>query len=103
VLLSGFGDRALTACHRDHVGFLFQFCNLMPSLTARENVALASEGAPKPMSPDAALALVDLADRIVRLADGRMVEALTNHDTWRRANENCSKRRDPRPGRHWPG
>jgi putative ABC transport system ATP-binding protein len=64
VLLSGFGDRALTANRRDHVGFLFQFCNLMSSLTARENVALASEGAPKPMSPDAALALVDLADRM---------------------------------------
>ena len=39
----GFSDAALTAFRRDHVGFVFQFYNLVPSLTARENVALVTE------------------------------------------------------------
>jgi len=55
--------RALTRYRRDHVGFVFQFYNLVPSLTARENVALVTEIARKPMSPAEALALVGLADR----------------------------------------
>ncbi|MEM7022860.1 MAG: ABC transporter ATP-binding protein [Pseudomonadota bacterium] len=63
-LLSQFGDRALTAYRRDHVGFVFQFYNLMPSLTARENVALVTEIAPAPITPEEALALVDLGDRM---------------------------------------
>jgi putative ABC transport system ATP-binding protein len=45
------------------VGFVFQFYNLVPSLTARENVALVTEIARRPMSPDQALALVGLSDR----------------------------------------
>jgi len=53
----------LTLYRRDHVGFIFQFYNLVPSLTARENVALVTEIARNPMSPDAALALVGLTDR----------------------------------------
>jgi putative ABC transport system ATP-binding protein len=54
----------LTAFRRDHVGFVFQFYNLIPSLTARENVALVTEIAPNPMAPEAALELVGLAERL---------------------------------------
>jgi putative ABC transport system ATP-binding protein len=57
-------DAALTRYRRDHVGFVFQFYNLVPSLTARENVALAAEIAPAPMQPEKALALVDLSARL---------------------------------------
>lgn len=57
-------DRALTAFRREHVGFVFQFYNLIPSLTARENVALVTEIATRPMSPEAALDLVGLSDRL---------------------------------------
>ncbi len=57
-------DAALTRYRREHVGFVFQFYNLIPSLTARENVALVTEIATDPMSPEEALALVGLADRM---------------------------------------
>lgn len=57
-------DSALTRYRRDHVGFVFQFYNLIPSLTARENVALVTEISPRPMQPADALALVGLAERI---------------------------------------
>jgi putative ABC transport system ATP-binding protein len=57
-------DRALTRYRREHVGFVFQFYNLIPSLTARENVALVTEIAEHPMRPEEALALVGLADRL---------------------------------------
>ncbi|MHC4992190.1 MAG: ABC transporter ATP-binding protein [Planctomycetota bacterium] len=56
-------DKALTLFRREHVGFVFQFYNLIPSLTARENVALVTEIARSPMSAEEALALVDLTDR----------------------------------------
>lgn len=56
-------DKELTLYRRDHVGFVFQFYNLMPSLTARENVELVTEIARDPMDPDAALAMVGLRDR----------------------------------------
>jgi len=60
-----FGDqRALTSYRREHVGFVFQFYNLMPSLTARENVALVTDIASNPMSPDEALSLVGLGSRL---------------------------------------
>jgi putative ABC transport system ATP-binding protein len=55
---------ALTAYRRDNVGFVFQFYNLMPSLTAEENVALVTDIAPDPMSAAEALALVGLGERI---------------------------------------
>ena len=61
--LTGLGDRELTAYRRTQVGFVFQFYNLVPSLTAYENVALATEIARDPMRPDEALALVGLTDR----------------------------------------
>lgn len=62
--LSVYDDAALTRYRREHVGFVFQFYNLIPSLTARENVALVTEIAPHPMRPEEALALVGLADRM---------------------------------------
>ena len=61
--LTALDSRGLTLYRRDHVGFVFQFYNLVPSLTARENVALVTEIAHNPMSPEAALALVGLTDR----------------------------------------
>jgi putative ABC transport system ATP-binding protein len=54
----------LTKYRRQHVGFVFQFYNLMPSLTARENVALVTEIVPSPMKPEDALGLVGLGDRL---------------------------------------
>jgi len=54
----------LTRYRREHVGFVFQFYNLIPSLTARENVALAAEIAPRPLAPETALEMVGLADRL---------------------------------------
>jgi putative ABC transport system ATP-binding protein len=58
------GDAALTRYRREHVGFVFQFYNLIPSLTARENVALVTEIAGDPMQPDEALDLVGLRNRL---------------------------------------
>ena len=58
--LSDADEAALTQYRRAHVGFVFQFYNLIPSLTARENVALVTEIARDPMDPDDALALVGL-------------------------------------------
>ncbi len=57
-------DAALTRYRREHVGFVFQFYNLIPSLTARENVALVTDIAEHPIEPEEALALVGLADRM---------------------------------------
>jgi putative ABC transport system ATP-binding protein len=62
--MSTAAERALTRYRRDHVGFVFQFYNLIPSLTARENVALVTEIAPSPMAPEEALELVGLSDRL---------------------------------------
>ncbi|WP_411832495.1 ABC transporter ATP-binding protein [Pseudoxanthomonas mexicana] len=62
--LTGAGDDALTRFRREHVGFVFQFYNLIPSLTARENVALVTEIATDPMTPEEALALVGLEERM---------------------------------------
>ena len=57
-------DAELTAYRRDHVGFVFQFYNLIPSLTARENVAIVTEIARAPMRPEEALSLVGLEQRL---------------------------------------
>lgn len=62
--LTAADDARLTQYRRHHVGFVFQFYNLIPSLTARENVALVTEIAPDPMTPEEALDLVGLADRM---------------------------------------
>jgi putative ABC transport system ATP-binding protein len=63
VVLDFENSSMLTQYRRDHVGFVFQFYNLIPSLTARENVALVTEIAHNPMKPLEALALVGLAQR----------------------------------------
>jgi putative ABC transport system ATP-binding protein len=62
--LTELDDSALTRFRREHVGFVFQFYNLIPSLTARENVALVTEIARDPMPPEEALRLVGLAERM---------------------------------------
>ncbi|MEH6645976.1 ABC transporter ATP-binding protein [Sulfitobacter sp.] len=62
--LTGMTDRGLTSYRRDHVGFVFQFYNLVPSLTARENVQLVNDVARDPMPAEDALALVGLEARM---------------------------------------
>lgn len=57
-------DKQLTRYRRDHVGFVFQFYNLMPSLTAYENVELVTEIARDPMDPGEALEMVGLRERV---------------------------------------
>src|SRR5512146_2616152 len=57
-------DAVLTEYRRHHVGFVFQFYNLIPSLTARENVAIVTEIARDPMTPEEALGLVGLSQRL---------------------------------------
>lgn len=61
--LTALDEAGLTQFRRDHVGFVFQFYNLVPSLTARENVQLVTEIARRPMRAEDALALVGLSDR----------------------------------------
>ena len=62
--LTGAGESELTRYRREHVGFVFQFYNLIPSLTARENVALVTEIAERPMAPEEALEWVGLSERL---------------------------------------
>jgi len=62
--LTAGNDTQLTYFRREHVGFVFQFYNLIPSLTARENVALVTEIASDPLDPAEALAMVELGDRV---------------------------------------
>jgi len=57
-------ESQLTQYRRHHVGFVFQFYNLIPSLTARENVALVTEIAKNPLKPEEALAMVNMGDRL---------------------------------------
>ena len=62
--LTRLDESGLTDYRRKHVGFVFQFYNLIPSLTARENVALVTEIASNPMQPEEALSLVGLNHRL---------------------------------------
>ncbi len=62
--LTGSDDAALTRFRREHIGFVFQFYNLIPSLTARENISLVTDIAQDPMSAEEALRIVGLADRM---------------------------------------
>ena len=62
--LDGADERALTAFRREHVGFVFQFFNLLPSLTALENVHLVTEIAEDPLDPAEALQRVGLGERL---------------------------------------
>lgn len=64
-VLSGLDEGGLTRYRREHVGFVFQFYNLIPSLTALENVLLVTEIAADPMSAEEALALVGLKERML--------------------------------------
>src|SRR3972149_4417690 len=57
-------EKELTEYRRFHIGFVFQFYNLIPSLTALENVAVVTEIASKPMKPEHALSIVGLAERL---------------------------------------
>jgi putative ABC transport system ATP-binding protein len=58
------GERELTRYRREHVGFVFQFYNLIPSLTVRENVELVSDIVEDPLPPEEALRLVGLGERL---------------------------------------
>jgi putative ABC transport system ATP-binding protein len=69
-------EAELTRFRRDCVGFIFQFYNLIPSLTARENVALVTEIVRRPMRPEAALELVGLGDRLDHFPAQLVLEAL---------------------------
>ena len=62
--LTGADEAELTRYRREHVGFVFQFYNLIPALTARENVALVTDIAVSPMPAQEALAWVGLAERL---------------------------------------
>src|SRR5512135_2768496 len=62
--LTGANEHDLTQYRRYHVGFVFQFYNLIPSLTARENVAVTTDIARKPMKPEEALSVVGLSERL---------------------------------------
>lgn len=62
--IDGVSERELTRYRREHVGFVFQFYNLISSLTARENVALVTDVASSPMAPEEALAMVGLEQRL---------------------------------------
>jgi len=61
--LSGADEAELTRYRREHVGFVFQFYNLIPSLTVRENIALVTDIAAHPMAVDEAVAMVGLSAR----------------------------------------
>lgn len=63
-ILTGADERELTRFRREHVGFVFQFYNLIPSLTALENVELVTEIATEPMDPRLALSMVGLSERM---------------------------------------
>jgi putative ABC transport system ATP-binding protein len=62
--LSHAGEKELTRYRREHVGFVFQFYNLIPSLTARENVELVTDLVANPLSPEDALGRVGLSERL---------------------------------------
>jgi putative ABC transport system ATP-binding protein len=62
--MTGASDRELTEFRRNHVGFVFQFYNLIPSLTAAENVSVVTEIAHNPMTPAESLSLVKLEERL---------------------------------------
>lgn len=62
--IANYSDAKLTKYRRHHVGFIFQFYNLVPSLTARENVALVTEISDNPIPPEEALEMVGLGERM---------------------------------------
>ena len=100
-------DKQLTLYRRDHVGFVFQFYNLMPSLTARENVELVTEIARDPMDPDEALAMVGLRDAhrpFPGAAFGRRAAARRHRPRGRQAaRQSCSATNRPARSTAPPG
>ena len=101
--LTAADERDLTEYRREHVGFVFQFYNLIPSLTARENVALVTEIADDPMTPEDALALVDLGERLrplPRPALGRRAAARRDRPRHRQAAGRAAVRRADGRARH---
>jgi putative ABC transport system ATP-binding protein len=62
--ITGASERGRTVYRRDHIGFVFQSYNLVPSLTARENVAVVTALARNPLTPEEALQLVNLGHRL---------------------------------------
>jgi len=70
-------EATLTTYRREHIGFVFQFYNLIPSLTVRENVALVTELVPRPMPPEEALRLVGLSHRLDHFPS-QLLEASSN-------------------------
>ena len=97
------GEAALTDYRRTHVGFVFQFYNLIPSLTARENVALVTEIVPNPMTPEEALALVEPRSSprsLSRAALRRRAAARRDRARDRQAARRAAVRRADRRARH---
>jgi putative ABC transport system ATP-binding protein len=95
--LTAAGETELTAYRRAHVGFVFQFYNLIPSLTARENVALVTEIVEQPMTPEDALALVGLGARLdhfpAQLSGGEQQRIAIARAPWTsRPASSCSTR-----------
>ncbi len=104
--LTAAGEAALTDYRRSHVGFVFQFYNLIPSLTARENVALVTEIVEHPMAPDEALALVGLgapARSLPGAALGRRAAACRDRPGHRQAARRAAVRRADGRARHHDG
>ncbi len=62
--ISQASDKVLTQFRREHIGFVFQFYNLIPSLTARENIAVVTDIASNPLTSEEALTMVDLGERL---------------------------------------
>ena len=96
-------ETALTAYRRRHVGFVFQFYNLIPSLTRSRNVALVTEIVDAPMPPEEALALVKLQDRLHHLPGAvvrRRATARGHRPRHRQASRRAALRRANRRARH---
>ena len=85
--LTEYSERQLTRYRRNHVGFVFQFYNLIPSLTAWENVALVTEISRNPMKPEEALQLVGLKERMshfpAQLSGGQQQRVALARALWR--------------------
>lgn len=62
--IAGYNKKQRTLYRRNEIGFVFQFYNLMPNLTARENIEIATQMCPSPLSPEDALAMVGLSEQL---------------------------------------
>ena len=89
--LTRLNDRGLTLYRRQHVGFVFQFYNFIPSLTAYESVTVVTEIADHPMRPDEALTVVGLESRIDHFPASR--RSSTRSRAWFRHRDTCANAR----------